>query len=328
MSALWTQRSTAAAPSAPSAPQAARRAPPDARLAGGDCGWLVCEAAAIAPPGAAVLATVSAAWRAGRLTAVLGPNGAGKSTLLGVLTGQHAPRSGRVWMDGEAVPPTTPRAACALARRRAVMLQESPVAFDFTVQEVVELGRYPHRLHPSAHEAAIVQQAMAATGVQHLAQRGIQSLSGGEKARAHLARALAQVWEPAPCGRPRWLLLDEPTAALDLAHQHAVLALLRERAEQQGLGVVVVLHDLNLALRYAHDAALLAGGTCRSGPVGEVLTPEAIAQAWGVRARVVLGEGGVRQYLFAAGAGGHGDAAVALLGQAMDAGAMSCTPCR
>ncbi|MFT3814687.1 MAG: heme ABC transporter ATP-binding protein [Acidovorax sp.] len=254
---------------------------------------LVCESVGVAVPGGPLLATVSATLRAGRVAAIVGPNGAGKSTLLSLLSGERAPPSGRVLLQGRAL---SAYRAAELARIRAVMPQDGGVAFDFTVREVVEIGRYPHRHAPSAHEAAIVERAMEATGVAHLARRGIQTLSGGERARAHLARALAQVWEPGAA--PRWLLLDEPTAALDLAHQHQALRLLRAWAVEQGVGVVAVLHDLNLVLRYADDALLLAHGQAQAGPVQEVLDEAAIARVWGVGCTCVRGADGVRQYLF------------------------------
>ena len=146
---------------------------------------------------------------------------------------------------------------------------------------------------------AIAAQALEATGVAHLALRNINTLSGGERARVHLARALAQLWEPRPDGAARWLLLDEPTAALDLSHQHQSIALLREWAQQQGVGVVAVLHDLNLALRYAHDALLLDGSACGYGAVADTLTAETIARVWQVECTATRAPDGVAQYLFA-----------------------------
>lgn len=260
-------------------------------------GTLACERAAVGVRGRAPLAVVSAVFRAGRVAAIVGPNGAGKSTLLSMLSGERAPLAGRIALDGRALAGV---AAPALALRRAVLPQEGAVAFDFTVREVVELGRFPHRLRPSPHEAAIVEQAMDATGVAHLAGRGVQRLSGGEKARAHLARALAQLWEPLPDGAARWLLLDEPTAALDLAWQHRCLGLLRQRAQEEGVGVVAVLHDLNLALRYADDALLLgpaASGGGLFGPVGEVLQAGAIEHTWGVSCTPAMAADGTPQFL-------------------------------
>lgn len=258
---------------------------------------LRCTDARAVAGGKTLLDGVTATFQPGRFTAILGPNGAGKSTLLSLLSGQRRPDAGQVLLD-EA--PLHGFSAAALALRRAVMPQESAVAFDFTVREVAELGRYPHRRSPDVDEAGIVTQALRATAVDGLSGRIFNTLSGGEKARTHLARALAQVWMPLPGGAARWLLLDEPTAALDLAHQHQALRLLRERAQGQGMGVVAVLHDLNLALRYADDVLLLAPGEPACfGPAGEVLTPPRIERVWGVPCEPVRGPQGVVQYLFA-----------------------------
>lgn len=242
-----------------------------------------------------LLHTTSVQFLAGQVTAIAGPNGAGKSTLMSVLTGQRKPDQGRVDLGGKALQAFE---SAELARVRAFVAQETQVAFDFTVQEVVALGRYPHRRHPSAQESGIALLAMQATKVAHLAERALNTLSGGEKARVHLARALAQVWEPVALeagndspvkqGRPlatRWLLLDEPTAALDLQHQHRMLQLARDWATTQGIGVVAVLHDLNLALRYSDRCVVLQQGrVVASGPTSEVLTPERIAEVWHVAA--------------------------------------------
>ena len=151
------------------------------------------------------LATVDVQIRAGRFTAILGPNGAGKSTLMSMLVGERLPQCGQVLLDGLELARHAPQ---ALAMRRAVMPQDCSVAFDFTAQEVVELGRYPHRHQPGAGHEQIPVQAMALTGVDHLAQRSINTLSGGERARTHLARALAQIWRPPADGAARWLLLS------------------------------------------------------------------------------------------------------------------------
>ncbi|MDA8519902.1 heme ABC transporter ATP-binding protein [Acidovorax sp. NCPPB 4044] len=272
-------------------------------IAGGDSdsGVLACERAAVGARGRAPLAVVTAAFRPGRVAAIVGPNGAGKSTLLSMLAGERPPLAGRIALDGRPLPRWR---ADALALRRAVMPQESAVAFDFTVREVVEMGRYPHRRAPGAHGPAIVDAALQATGVAHLAGRGVASLSGGERARTHLARSLAQLWEPRPGGAARWLLLDEPTAALDLAHQHQAMQLLRRWAHGAGVGVIAVLHDLNLALRYADDALLIGGpdgpGDVAWGAAAQVLTPAAVERVWGMRCEVARGADGVAQYLFGA----------------------------
>ncbi len=171
------------------------------------------------------------------------------------------------------------------------------------MREVVDLGRYPHRKQAGTQEAAIALSAMQATKVDHLAERALNTLSGGEKARVHLARALAQVWEGAGDKGIRWLLLDEPTAALDLQHQHRVLQLMQGWANTQGIGVVAVLHDLNLALRYSERCVVLQQGKMvASGITAEVLSPECIARVWGVVAHPVRtpGSPGLLQYVFEA----------------------------
>ena len=244
------------------------------------------------------LATVNVALNAGRFTAILGPNGAGKSTLMSMLVGERVPQSGQVLLDGLEL---SGHAVEGLARRRSVMPQDCSVAFDFTAQEVVELGRYPHRHQPGSGEAQIPAQAMALTGVDHLAQRSINTLSGGERARTHLARALAQIWQPPADGAARWLLLDEPTAALDLAHQHHAMRLLRHWAGQQGAGVVAVIHDLNLALRYADDVLVLGGDAgVHHGAVLDVLQPALVRQVWGMQCDPVHSSDGALQYIFVA----------------------------
>ncbi|WP_423455900.1 heme ABC transporter ATP-binding protein [Ottowia sp. VDI28] len=257
---------------------------------------LQCIDARVVVEGRTLLEGVSAALKPGRFTAILGPNGAGKSTLLSLLSAQRRPNAGEVLLDERPIRSFSPR---ELALRRAVMPQDSAVAFNFTVHEVAELGRYPHRQQPDADEAGIILRALEATDVAKLSSRIFNTLSGGEKARVHLARALAQIWGPRPGKAARWLLLDEPTAALDLAHQHQALGLLRDRANNQGVGVVAVLHDLNLALSYADDALLLAHGEAACfGPVGEVLTPERMKRIWGIECTPVRNPDGVLQYLF------------------------------
>ena len=242
-----------------------------------------------------LLAPITCAFKPGQVTAILGPNGAGKSTLMSVLTGQRQPTAGHVQWQGRALQdcPTA-----ELAQVRAFVAQETQVAFDFTVREVVELGRYPHRRQPSQQEVGIPMLAMQSTHVGDLADRALNTLSGGEKARVHLARALAQVWESTSPAGVRWLMLDEPTAALDLQHQHRVLQLARTWTQTQGIGVVAVLHDLNLALRYSDTALVLADGQLLAqGATSDILTPERIGQVWGVAAYPVS-RGGFLQYVF------------------------------
>lgn len=231
--------------------------------------------------GRTLLHPLSGALVAGQVTTIVGPNGAGKSTLLGLLCGAHHPTQGTVSLDGQ---PLSAWPHGSLARRRAVLAQDNAPAFNHSVQEVVALGRYPHRLCPSRQEKDIVPLAMAHAGVGGMAHRSIHSLSGGERARVHFARVLAQVWD-APERGSRWLFLDEPTAALDLRHQTDLLQRARDWACDQGVGVVAVVHDLNLVLRFADRVLVLDQGRCvADGVPTEVLTPTLLAQVWQVDA--------------------------------------------
>lgn len=263
---------------------------------------LVATAITVRRGGRALLDAASITLTPGRVTAVVGPNGAGKSTLLRVLSGELAPDAGSVSVQGR---PLAAWPAAELARVRAVLPQESDLRFPFRVTEVVRLGRIPH---PGGGDTladhAIAAAALARVDLTPLADRLYPSLSGGEKQRVHLARALAQL-QPAPPpppssfiphpsslrpppSSPRVLLLDEPTAALDLAHQHSVLALARELALGEGVAVLAILHDLNLVLAYADDLVVLSGGrVVASGPVEATLTPELVREVFAVPARLL-----------------------------------------
>ena len=226
---------------------------------------------------ATLLDGVSLAVRPGEVLAVVGPNGAGKTTALRALSGESAPTAGAATLDGA---PLADVGSGPLALRRAVMPQASSLPFDFSVLEVVLLGRTPHRSTRAADLDA-ASRAMDAAGVAAFADRRYPTLSGGEQQRVHLARALAQLDGPATAG-PRYLLLDEPTSALDLAHQHAVLRTARRRAAA-GDGVLAVLHDLNHAAQYADRVAVLAAGRLVAcGAPRDVLTAEVVAEAFGV----------------------------------------------
>ncbi|QEO14793.1 heme ABC transporter ATP-binding protein [Agromyces intestinalis] len=227
--------------------------------------------------GATLLHDVDFAAHAGELHALIGPNGAGKSTLLGVLAGDRRATTGSATLHTRSLHDWPLR---DLARARAVLTQQHDVFFPFTVAQVVEMGRRPWARSPEASDDdAAIADAMRQTDVTHLADRRVPSLSGGERARAALARVLAQ--------RAPVLLLDEPTAALDLKHQEDVLRLARARS-RAGDTVVVVLHDLNIAAAYADRLTLLAGGrVAATGTPAEVLTAERIEQVYGQPVDVV-----------------------------------------
>lgn len=230
-----------------------------------------------------LLEGVSLAVTPGKVHAVLGPNGAGKSSLLRCLSGEIAPTRGQVLLDGRSLARWTPS---ALARRRAVLPQGESLRFAFSVAEVVRLGRLPLPTLPAAEEDAKVASALLATGCDRLMHRPYTDLSGGERQRVQLARVLIQVADDLGEGA-RYLLLDEPTSALDLAHQHELLRSLRQRADA-GLGILMTLHDPNLALAYADSVTLLCCGQCvAQGAPADVLTPEALGRYFGVRASTV-----------------------------------------
>jgi iron complex transport system ATP-binding protein len=194
--------------------------------------------------------------RPGECVAVVGPNGAGKSTLAKALAGEIVAAHGTVSLDGRPLREWEPR---ELARRRAVMPQDTAVSFAFTAREIVLLGRYPHcGGRPGRIDHAIACDALDLADARAFADQPVTTLSGGERARVQLARAIAQVL--GPCAAPRYLLLDEPVASLDLKHQHAALRVTRELARERGVGVLAIVHDLNLALRYADRVVLLHEG--------------------------------------------------------------------
>ncbi|MFJ3668229.1 heme ABC transporter ATP-binding protein [Streptomyces sp. NPDC090106] len=195
-----------------------------------------------------VLSGVSVAVRAGEVLALVGPNGAGKSTLLSVLAADLPASEGVVRVHGR---PAAQWSAPELALRRAVLPQSAGLSFPFSVEDVVRMGRAPWAAVGPDEDDAVVAEAMRRTEVAEFAPRSFSALSGGEKARVALARVLAQ--------RAPLLLLDEPTAALDLRHQELVLRVCRERA-RAGDAVVVVLHDLGLAAAYADRVAVLREG--------------------------------------------------------------------
>jgi iron complex transport system ATP-binding protein len=226
-----------------------------------------------------LLDDASVAVHPGQLVAVLGPNGAGKSTLLRTLAGDLAPTRGDVRMDGR---PLVRWSAAERARRRAVLSQQVTLAFPFTALEVVLLGRTPHvQGSERAADVEIARDALEVTGTRHLESRLYPTLSGGEQQRVQLARALAQVWTCPPDGA-RYLLLDEPTASLDLAHQHVAIETLKTFA-RAGTGVLVVVHDLNLAVHHADHVVLLRGGhVLAAGPPDAVLTVPRLREAFGV----------------------------------------------
>ena len=245
---------------------------------------------------AVVLRGVSCTVRPGEFLAVVGSNGAGKSTLLHALAGDLTPAAGTVCLDER---PLRRWDARDLARRRAVLPQHSPLDFALTVEEVVALGRAPHvtRTRNERGHSAVIADALDTVGMGWASDRDYPTLSGGERQRVHLARVLAQLADGGPgSGEPvsgtRVALLDEPIAALDARHQHAVLETARQLAEERGCAVLAVLHDLSLAACYAHRALVLHDGrVVADADPEQALRDDVLALAFGLPLRRVVAEG-------------------------------------
>jgi len=231
-----------------------------------------------------VLRGVSMEIPARGFVGILGPNGSGKTTLLRALAGVIRPVRGEVRLDNVSIAQVSRR---TLARRMAVVPQETHLAFDYTVLEVVMMGRYPHlgtfELE-GPQDFAIAREALAATGTSPLEDRRFDTLSGGEKQRVIVAAALAQITAAQSDGI---LLLDEPTVALDLAYQLELGRLLRELQQRVPIAIAVSTHDLNFAASLCRTLVLLKGGSIlASGPTDEVLTADHIRLLYDVEAEV------------------------------------------
>ena len=229
--------------------------------------------------GRTLLSDLSFALHPAQFTALIGPNGAGKSSLIRAMTGEW-PAQGDLRLFGQA---RTHWPRRTLAQRVAVMPQQSTLSFDFTVREVVAMGRLPHRHLRAAHNAAHVEAVLDELKLTALAARPFTTLSGGERQRVQFARALAQI-----AGREEaaLLILDEPTAALDLAQQAAVLGLARRRSAL-GTCVLAVVHDLNLAARYADRVLMMQGGRLHAdGGVASTYQAATLSAAFGIKVDV------------------------------------------
>jgi iron complex transport system ATP-binding protein len=217
----------------------------------------------------------------GDFIALLGGNGAGKSTLLKTLARSLPYCKGQILFRGENL---TYWSQVELSQYRAVLSQNTFLVFPMNVIDVVLLGRYPYTQgsKPKVKDVTIAYELLDLMGVAQYAEEDITCLSGGEQQRVHLARVLAQVWESS-LANPKLLLLDEPTSNLDIAYQHILLELLEDRVQKHGLTVLAVLHDMNLAARYATQIALLKKGKLLTvGTPEEVLTPDSIQDTFGV----------------------------------------------
>ncbi len=242
-------------------------------------------------PDGLVLRGVSLSARTGEFIGILGPNGSGKTSLLRLIAGAFAPATGRITLDGRDVAAIPRR---DLARRLAVVPQETHLSFDYTALEIVQMGRYPH-LGAFAIEGpadlAAARDAMATTGTSDLAERPFAALSGGEKQRVVIASALAQLDRRTAAaarddpGAGSVLLLDEPTASLDLRYQLEIAALVRRLNRDERLTILLSTHDLRLARTLCtHLVLLSAGRILATGPPADVLTPPLVGQLYGIDA--------------------------------------------
>jgi iron complex transport system ATP-binding protein len=231
-------------------------------------------------PSTPALKGIDLAVASGESVALIGPNGSGKSTLLKVVSGVLRPDSGTVRLDDSSIGTLSTR---QIARRLAMVEQERSMGFDFTVREVVAMGRIPHRgrfAHESIRDRHAIDRALELADVRILADRSIRAVSGGERQRVFLGMALAQ--------EPDVLLLDEPTTHLDLRHQVQFMSIVRQQA-QAGMTVLIAIHDLTLAAQAADRIALMSEGRIVvMGTPCDVLTPSNVERVFGVDA--IIGE--------------------------------------
>jgi iron complex transport system ATP-binding protein len=242
----------------------------------------------LAVPGRTLCTGLDLDVHPGECWAIVGPNGAGKTTLLAALAGLRAPAAGEVAYDGTPLPMLAPRER---ARRRGWLPQDSVDFFPATVLETVLVGRHPHLARwqwETAGDFASARRALADVGLKGFDARQVGSLSGGERRRVALAAVLAQ--------DPELILLDEPSSHLDLVHQVAALDVLSRLARDRGKAIVMVLHDLHLALRYADHAVALGRGGAAAGPADAILNADALSALFG-HPLLALGEGSARTFV-------------------------------
>ena len=233
----------------------------------------------VAIDGKEILHGISAAFSAGRRTAIIGPNGAGKSTLLKALAAINTDYTGEVLLAGQEIRTMGRK---EIAKKIGILPQGAAAPPDTTVRQLVDYGRFPYRglfSRDAKTDREVVEWAMQATHVQALSQRQVQTLSGGERQRVFLAMVLAQ--------QPEVLLLDEPTTYLDIAHQLEVMDIVARLNSEYKMTIIMVLHDINHALQYADEIMIVKDGSLKAqGMPREVMTVERLAETFGVRADI------------------------------------------
>jgi iron complex transport system ATP-binding protein len=237
-----------------------------------------------------ILQLASVSLASGELRAVVGPNGGGKSTLLRALAGIWPIASGDVWLDGK---PITQIPRKEVARRIAYVPQEQRLDFAFTVEQIVAMGRYPHRgrfSRETENDRRAIELSLERCDIVHLRSRPVNTLSGGEHQRVLIARSLAV--------EPQFILLDEPTANLDVEHSLEILELCRQLA-RSGQSIVLATHDLNAVARYATSVVLMqAGQLTDCGSDQQVLDPRSLEKVFGIRAELLSTTDGHPVYVF------------------------------
>ena len=233
-----------------------------------------------------LLKKISISSEPGQMTTIIGPNGAGKSTALKLMSGDLLPTQGSMSVNQQNIRSYTPK---ELARLRAILPQQTYPAFGLKVWELVKLGRAPFD-ETEAESVRYVEEALCSVDAMHLANRDLLTLSGGEKQRIFLAKALAQVFiEESKKNKQKYLLLDEPTASLDLKQSHVVMEILRKTADS-GIGVLLVIHDLAAVRRYADTVFILKNGRLIDfGDPKKVLTLEMIAESFEIDTETARG---------------------------------------
>ena len=252
---------------------------------------LNCENISFCYESKTVLREISLRIRRGERTAVLGPNGSGKTTLLGLFGGLLKPKNGRITLSGIDLADMSPT---QIARRLAIVPQETRLTFDYSVLQMTLMGRYPHLKrfeHEGLDDYKIAREALAATGISQLEDRSYKTLSGGEKQRVVIASALTQLWQLKDSQKPSpnegLLLLDEPTASLDIGYQLDIIKALLVLNENHKTTLVISTHDLGLAARLSDEIIMIRHGRLlATGPTENTLTRETIRDLYDIEAEV------------------------------------------
>lgn len=231
-----------------------------------------------------ILQEISADFRPGELTMILGPNGSGKSSFLKIFSGELSRYEGTVLYDGKQLNAIRKE---ELAKYRAVMSQQPELSFPLTVEEVVMMGRYPHfTFQPGKKDQAVCDEVFSKMKLEPFRERNYLTLSGGEKQRVQFARVLAQIWQQPGSGQ-HYLFLDEPLASLDINYQQEFLHVARDFAKA-GAVVVVVIHDINLAIQFADQLLFFhQGNLLTQGRPRDIITTELIQAIFGVKTRII-----------------------------------------